>query len=323
MYYLPKVKIKAMAELSRRRRNAESRYDELRNRALTNIPQLQELETEIASACVELCRVIGIGSQAELLIKKLKQNNLSAQKKQQELLAKHGFPPDSMRVSYDCAICSDTGFSDDGHFCPCHKLLLKELEHERLSEIFPLHKFKFENFSLEFYPQERRVEMEGTLETCREYACNFHLNMPSLFFYGETGLGKTHLSGAIINEVIQQGFGVEYGRAPQLFPQMTKERFDNRLQEHTQQALLSADLFVLDDLGAEASNTITIELLYNLIDTRLCKGLPSIINSNCTVHELQERYGRRIASRLLYDGYETFHFFGKDIREQKSLTSSV
>jgi len=316
MYYLPKVKIKAMAQLSRRRADAESRYEDLRNQALAKIPALRDLEAKIAYSCVELCRVIGMGDEAMQHIETLKQENLSAQKQQQELLAAHGFPADCMKVRYSCPVCADTGFSDDGRFCECHKLLLRELEHERLSELFPLNKFTFESFSLNYYPLEHRGEMEGTLETCREYARNFHTEMPSLFFYGETGLGKTHLSGAIINEVIKQGFGVEYGRAPQLFPQMTKERFDNRSQEYTQQALLSSDLFVLDDLGAEAANSITIELLYNLIDTRLCKGLPTIISSNCMPQELQERYGRRIASRLLYEGYETFRFMGTDIREQ-------
>jgi len=316
MYYLPKVKIKAMAELNRRRSQSEQSYELRRAQALEKVPGLAKLEKEIASVCTELCRVIGMGEEAERLVEKLKEKNLAAQKKERELLVKHGFRPDALLISYHCPACEDTGFGGDGRFCECHKLLLRQLEHKRLSELFPLDKFTFESFSLDYYPPEFRGEMEGTLETCREYARNFHTGMPSLFFYGETGLGKTHLSGAIINEVIERGFGVEYGRAPQLFPQMTRERFDSHSREHTQEALLAADLFVLDDLGAEAANAITIEQLYNIIDTRLCKGLPTIISSNCTPQELQERYGRRIASRLLYEGYETFHFFGTDIREQ-------
>ncbi|MCL2023699.1 MAG: ATP-binding protein [Oscillospiraceae bacterium] len=318
MYYLPQVKIKAMAELSRRRREAENSYLKLRRKALAQIPELVELENTIASACSDICKVIGIGEDAYRVLEEIKRKNLEAQEQARELLAKHGFPSDALRVRYTCPVCDDTGFAENGQFCECHKYLLKDLEHERLRENFPLDNFTFENFSLDFYPQESREEMAGTLETCREYAQCFHKDLPSLLFYGETGLGKTHLSGAIINKVIALGFGVEYGRAPQLFPKMTKERFDNNSRELTQHALLACDLCVLDDLGAEAANSITRELLYNLIDTRLSKSMPTIINTNLTPEELEGCYGRRIASRILYGGYETFAFLGKDIREQKT-----
>ncbi len=43
--------------------------------------------------------------------------------------------------------------------------------------------------------------------------------------YGETGLGKTHLSLAIANEVIKKGFSVVYDSAQNLFTRLEKERF--------------------------------------------------------------------------------------------------
>ncbi|MDR3344526.1 MAG: ATP-binding protein [Oscillospiraceae bacterium] len=318
MYYPPRVKTKAIAELTRRRTKAEREYQIRRAEALEKIPGIAELEAKISSAGAELCRVIGMGDDALRLVEQIKRDNLAAQRKERELLVKHGLAADAMRVRYICPVCDDTGFGDDGKFCECHKILLKEFEHARLSEMFPLDRFTFESFSLTYYPPEQRRQMRDTLETCREYAREYHLGLPGLFFYGEPGLGKTHLSGAIINEVIKRGFGVEYGSVPVLLARLAKERFDSRSDNITERALLAADLLVLDDLGAESVNSFTLEALYTIINTRLLKQLPTIVNSNCAAGELQERYGRRIASRLLYEGYETFCFTGMDIREKKT-----
>ncbi|MDR1805390.1 MAG: ATP-binding protein [Clostridium sp.] len=318
MYYLPQVKVKAMAELNRRRERAERECEERRADALSRIPGLKELEDKISSACTELCRVIGMGDEAVALFDKIRAENLQAQEEEKRLLKAHGLAADTMRLRYTCPVCEDSGFDERGRFCRCHRQLLKDLEHERLGELFPIDDYTFDAFSLAYYPKPAREAMGGILEYCKTYARDFDDCNPSLFFYGETGLGKTHLSGAIINEVIKKGFGVEYGSVPLLLSRLAKERFDNRAENITERALLAADLLVLDDLGAESANGFTAELLYTLINTRLLKRLPTIINSNCTQRELEERYGRRIASRLLYDGYEAFHFSGKDIRQQKT-----
>jgi DNA replication protein DnaC len=320
MYYPPSVKVKAITELNQRRKHAERQYELSRAQALERVPGLAELEAEISSACVELCRIIGMGDDALRLVEQLKRNNLAAQKRERDLLIQHGWPPNAMQVRYTCPGCDDTGFTDEGYFCECHKLLLKELEHERLAELFPLDKYTFDSFSVDYYPAAQRGYMRDMYLYCKNYAGGFDLEMPNLFFYGESGLGKTHLSGAIVNGVIAGGYGVEYGSVPILFAQLAKERFDSRAREVTQRALLSADLLVLDDLGAEATNALTIESLYTLMNTRLSRKLPTVINSNCSAVELQERYGRRIASRLLYDEYRAFAFLGTDIREQKADT---
>jgi DNA replication protein DnaC len=258
-----------------------------------------------------------MGDDALRMVEQLKRDNLEAQRQEKDLLKKHGLPENTMCVCYKCQNCNDTGFSDDGRFCECHKRLLKHFEHERLGKLFPLERYTFDSFVIDFYPKELQEYMRETKRFCRAYATRFNTQMPSLFFCGESGLGKTHLSGAIINEVIKGGSGVEYGSAPLLFSQLISERFDNHVQELTLRAFLAADLAVIDDLGAEAPNAIAIDLLYTIINTRLGKRLPTIINSNCTPRDLQDRYGRRIASRLLYDEYRAFSFSGTDVREQK------
>jgi DNA replication protein DnaC len=59
-------------------------------------------------------------------------------------------------------------------------------------------------------------------------------------------------------------------------------------------------------------------MLYNLINTRLLSKKPTIINTNLTMKEIADRYGERIASRLI-GGYNANKFIGKDVRQQKFL----
>lgn len=61
--------------------------------------------------------------------------------------------------------------------------------------------------------------------------------------YGETGLGKTHLSLAIANEVIKKGFSVVYDSAQNLFTRLEKERF-GREGGNTEDTVLYCDLLI-------------------------------------------------------------------------------
>lgn len=51
------------------------------------------------------------------------------------------------------------------------------------------------------------------------------MQSPNLFLFGSTGLGKTHLSLAIAGKVMEKGFGVVYGSAPDLLAKVERERF--------------------------------------------------------------------------------------------------
>ena len=56
-----------------------------------------------------------------------------------------------------------------------------------------------------------------------EYAKSFDLDSVSLYFYGRTGLGKTHLSLAIANEAVKKGYNVVYGSVINFLNKMEKE----------------------------------------------------------------------------------------------------
>ncbi|HBN11358.1 MAG TPA: DNA replication protein DnaC, partial [Ruminococcus sp.] len=90
----------------------------------------------------------------------------------------------------------------------------------------------------------------------------------------------------------------------------------------TLELILSSDLLIIDDLGAEYDTRFSAATIYNIIDTRLNRSLPVIITTNLTHIEIEERYDARIISRLgcLYDYLK---FTGKDVRYLKKNNKDI
>ena len=78
----------------------------------------------------------------------------------------------------------------------------------------------------------------------------------------------------------------------------------------------ACDLLIVDDLGTEMTTQMTISSLYQIVNTRLMDGKPTIISTNLPAAELRQRYSPQIASRLL-GTYECYSFAGDDIRMRK------
>ena len=77
--------------------------------------------------------------------------------------------------------------------------------------------------------------------------------------------------------------------------------------------MLGCDLLVLDDLGTEIDNQYSIATIYNIVNTRLLTGKPTIISTNYAFDRLEKKYDKRITSRLTGE-YIPFYFIGNDIR---------
>ena len=138
-----------------------------------------------------------------------------------------------------------------------------------------------------------------------------------LLLSGNTGLGKTHLSLAIASEVMQKGYGVLYDSVINLLRRVEREHFGRgEAGADTLEILLTCDLLILDDLGAEFDSSFYVSTVYNIINTRLNCGLPTIISTNLAPEEIGSRYGRSVLSRLEGE-YEILPFFGEDIRRLK------
>ena len=223
----------------------------------------------------------------------MKDRGLALKAEFNQLLAEHHLTEADVTPQYQCLACRDTGFVD-GRMCTCLKSLQRRMAFEKLSMSVPLENCTFESFSLDYYKDDERAyrQMEKVFAACKSYGEKFRADSPSLLFKGGTGLGKTHLSLAIAGKAIEKGFGVIYGSAQSFAVALERERFDRDLPEDgsTDAQLGECDLLILDDLGTEFPSAYVNAALYNIVNTRMMAGKPTIISTNLSLKELEQRY---------------------------------
>ena len=320
MGYSAEIYTKALSIVDRRRADAKAVAAEHRREVYAKIPQMQALDAEISRAAADAAKAIGMQGDAQKYVQSLSERNLAAQEKRRVLLRENGYPEDYLKEKHTCSLCSDTGFCG-GIRCKCVDDLMRRIAYSSLCSDFPVERSTFESFNLGFYSKRADpktgvvpyTRMEEVLNYCKQYAADFDMHSPSLFMYGETGLGKTHLSLAIAGAVTKKGFGVIYGSAQNLLDRIEREHFKGE-DEGANDAILGCDLLILDDLGAEFSTQFSVSAVYNILNTRLMSGKPVIISTNLTIKELEKRYTRRITSRI-FGTYTTLAFVGSDVRQ--------
>lgn len=313
---------KAQDELKRRRDSSQALARLHREEVLKKCPELAVVESQIKSAVVEATSLLGKNENVDKIIKKLRRQNLQAQKDREELLRFAGFPKNYLEEQHECAICEDKGYVD-GRYCVCHLNILKKYACEELSKSSPSASCTFENFDLSFYPLKKdsdtgmktRDWMKSVLSYCQNYAETFSLKSSNVHFCGRTGLGKTHLSLSIANVVTQNGYSVIYVTAQNMLRRLEKEHFSKDSDESSEEFFLGCDLLIIDDLGTEFQTSFSKSSLYNIINSRILTCKPVIINSNLSVDEIEKNYGERLASRI--GSYDLVTFRGSDIRQLK------
>ena len=280
-------------------------------------PELSIIENELKALGARLAITTLSGNKEQLRAIKEKTKLLTKQKK--EIFKKAKIPTEKPI----CDICNDTGYVG-GKICDCIKKEAARIMTEELSKQMPLKDCSFDNFNLDFYPDNTdgdgtnaRRRMNKILNLCQDYVNNFSNNSENLLLMGGAGLGKTHLTLAIVRGIIEKGFMAVYGSAENLFSAVETERFSGEGRE-SYDMMLSCDLLVIDDLGAEIATSFTKSVLYNLVNTRILSGKPTIINTNLTLKEIEVKYSPRISSRLI-GHYNANKFLGADIRQLKLL----
>lgn len=204
MKYSKKIITSAAETLRMRRLNAESEASQRKSDFITEHPELAEIESHMAQTGLDAVKAILGCSDPKKYIDKLKKSNLDYQKARKAILQSAGITEASLLPNYTCPICKDTGYVD-GKICKCHSELLRLLAFKELADCTPLKLSSFDDFDVSLYnTPEARKKMTTIFKFCKEYAEDFSTESGSLFFYGETGLGKTHLSLAIAGQAVKK-----------------------------------------------------------------------------------------------------------------------
>ncbi len=208
-----------------------------------------------------------------------------------------------------CSICKGAGFvyadvppghPDFGRAIPC-SCTQKELEENRLarlqrySNLGSLTRLTFDNL----IPQGRSSDPSNQerFKIVFQEVTSFAQDPQGwLILTGPSGCGKTHLAAAIANGRLQQGFSAFFIVVPDLLDHLrsayspSSEISYDELFEQVQ----NAPLLIIDDLGTQSSTPWAQEKLFQLINHRYNTRLPTVITTNISLDELDERLRTRL-----------------------------
>jgi len=114
-------------------------------------------------------------------------------------------------------------------------------------------------------------------------------NLPAkgLYIYGEFGVGKSYVLGAIANELATIKIRSVVVFVPEFLSEIKQAISDNTLQEKVE-FVKKAPVLMLDDLGAETLSTWTRdEILGTILHYRMAEELPTFITSNFNYEGLE------------------------------------
>ena len=324
MAYSSEVYAAAKRVLEERRTNAERLANLKKADIYAKLPEIKRLDSELSKNMASLSvLVLRGGKDLDSALDEMKVQNALIKEKRAAILSANGYPEDYLEPQYTCKNCSDTG-RKNSILCSCYKEVCRAEAQKELAASSGSNACSFDNFKLEYYADNGaedgtnpRRKMNNYYNFCINYAKSFSASSPSVVMIGKTGLGKTHLSLAIAKTVIEGGCGVVYAPAQKLVAALERERFSGSESDALSRKYTECDLLIIDDLGAEFQNSFSVSAIGSLINERLYENRPTIISTNLSVKELNERYSERTASRILGE-YKRLQFIGEDIRFLKN-----
>lgn len=301
---------------------ARGRQEQVR----ADLPGFAQAEDAIQQAGYKAARLAATGAGREKVEAALAESE-AAQRRRNELLASIGWSELDLAPRFTCPNCQDTGLFG-GRICSCIRALEQDMRREEINKASALSISSFESMDTSRYPDlydpnlgcTVRQYMSERLAELKEYAETFGRDSSSLLLCGNAGLGKTHAALAIAGVVLDKGYDVIYISSQELFGHLDKVRkasFDSEDygSDSMMEAVLSADLLILDDLGTEYYSQFVSSCLYTILNSRIGRKQPTIYTTNITDSAVFEsRYTEKIASRLT-GSCEPILFLGRDIRQ--------
>lgn len=303
----------AKEELNRRRSAARDEADRRDMQVRAESPEIAEIDTQLRKTTMMIFKAACSGED----VNPIKERNRELQKKREEILVSLGYPADYTKIKYTCPECADTGYKGT-KYCSCLKELIIKGRIAASAMGNLIERQSFDNFSLEPYAYDQKVyeRMKTILAVAKAYVRDFDKSADNLLLIGKTGTGKTHISTAIARELIHKGYDVVYDSTQNVISDFEADRFKSGYGQYDMKSekYLNCRLLIIDDLGTEFINAFTVSTLYNLINTRQNKGLPTIISTNLSPEELARKYEDRIYSRIIGAGTRVLPFEGRDLR---------
>lgn len=283
------------------------------------IPEYAQLEHTVASVSAEHAKKLLSGDASAP--PELKERIAQLAQQRRALLVSNGYPADYLEPIYSCPSCRDTGYTENGK-CHCFKQEIISILYRQSNIQEVLRQENFRTLSYEYYTGKDLENFRAAVKTAQNFIKSFHSDYHNLFFYGTVGTGKSFLSNCVAKELIQQGNSVLYFSAIGLFDLLSRNSFDYKNKGELASLyddLHDCDLLIIDDLGTELTTSFTSSQLFSCMNERHLRKKSTLISTNLSLEDLDNRYADRIFSRIT-SHYELCKFSGQDIRMYKKRT---
>ena len=316
MKTVPGVFAKLRREYENRRQSATEKAEQRQKLLHEKIPEIKTIDERLSLTGMLIMDEITKGKEGlEERLKVIELENNRLIKERASILAANGLPENYTDPVFKCPDCQDSGYKN-GKMCHCLKeeYAIEALEASGLGSLAKTQ--SFDNYNIDYFDDRYKDRARHNLTICQDYAEGFKAGEnENLLFLGTTGLGKTHLSTSIAKKIIENGFYVVYVSSQSMISDFSSLRFGESQEDEDSKTAkyFDADLLIIDDLGTELATAFAVSVIYNVINTRLCRGKAMIISTNLTPKELKEVYAERITSRL-FGNFSPLLFEGRDNR---------
>ena len=201
---------------------------------------------------------------------------------------------------YECEVCKDMEWILDGegkaHPCKCRevKLYRRILAASGISDAF--RRKTFDNF------ERRNKRIDKAKTTAQQYASDFQTikqdRHNSIAFLGRPGSGKTHLSIAIANELMNLKVGVLYMPYREAIIKLKQCVMDDENYNREIGKYKLAPVLMIDDLFKGKKTESDLNIMFEIINHRYLKNMPMIISSELLIDDLIE-FDEATGSRIV------------------------
>ncbi|MFC1993513.1 ATP-binding protein [Chloroflexota bacterium] len=187
----------------------------------------------------------------------------------------------------------------------CHIYVLEEKQPALPDYIGELEMELLKSMTFDSFDWRRvnlQPEQRDNLEEAFRIALDFAKSPDGwLVLLGETGCGKTHLASAITNYRRQAGQPALFVVVPDFLDHLRSTFSPESKVSYDQlfESVKSAPLLILDDFGEQSTTPWAREKLYQVINYRYNRRLPTVITTRGTLDEIDSPISSRLSDKKI------------------------